>query len=108
MREKMLSNKSKIIENAKSIKDRVKYKTTKKRIQLRRKKESGFDWGKELKKHIKKMESDLKFIALNLTEIKKIKSDDLRIKFRNFLVDEVLLRAGKVKQAKEIIDNYSE
>jgi len=80
----------------------IKYKTTKKKTQLRRQKDK-FDWKKELRKHIKKMESDFKFTALSLTEINKIKSDDLRIKFRNFLVDEILLQAEKIKQAKEVL-----
>ena len=82
----------------------IKYKTTKKRTQLRRKKDK-FDWKKELRKHIKKMESDGKFTALSLIEINKIKSDDLRIKFRNFLVDELLLQAEKIKLAKEVLED---
>ncbi len=62
-----------------------------------------FYWKKELGKHIQKMEKDWKFTALNLYEIKKIKSDDLRIRFRKFLVDEILLQAEKIKQAKEVL-----
>ena len=82
----------------------IKYKTTKKRTQLRRRKDK-FDWKKVLRKHIKKMKYDLKFTTLILTEIKKIKSDDLRIKFRNLLVDLILLQAEKIKQTEEVLEN---
>ena len=58
---------------------------------------------KTMKKQQKIMQKDGELIAKSLSEISKIKSDDLRIRFRNFLTDEFLLQAEKLRAIREWI-----